>query len=153
MARRPTKNTMPSWGALLGMLAIAGYQNRDKLMELLNKAKTGLDAGVGEENKDRMKEMADQIGQREAPDVITDAVKGVVEGMRKSSLGPIVDSWVGKGPNEPVHGQKLQQAVGQDLIDELARRTGLSKSELLKRLATDVPRLVDDMTPHGRWPS
>ena len=121
--------------------------------ELLNKAKAGLDAGVGEESKDRMKEMVDQIGQREAPDVITDAVKVVVEGMRKSSLGPIVDSWIGKGPNEPVQSQKLEQAVGQDLVNELARRTGLSKSELLKRLATDVPRLVDDMTPQGRWPS
>ena len=33
---------MPSMTALLGMLALAGYQNRDKLMEMFNNATSGL---------------------------------------------------------------------------------------------------------------
>jgi hypothetical protein len=32
---------MPSMTALLGLLAIAGYQNRDKLAEMLNRATSG----------------------------------------------------------------------------------------------------------------
>lgn len=153
MARRSSKSTMPSWGALLGMLAIAGYQNRDKLAELLKQAQSGLQSNPGDNTNTKMKDLADETGKAEPSDVITDAVKGVVEGMKKSSLGPIVDSWIGKGPNEPVANHKLEQAVGQDLIDELSRRTGMSKSDLLKRLAADVPRLVDDLTPDGRLPS
>ena len=152
MTRRTSKSTMPSWGALLGMLAIAGYQNREKLTELLKSAKTGLEANAGSDTNARMKDLADSASADQPSDVITDAVKGVVDGMRKSSLGPIVDSWIGKGANEPVSDNKLEHAVGGDLIDELSRRTGLSRTVLLKRLATEVPRLVDDLTPDGRLP-
>ena len=143
---------MPSWAALLGMLAIAGYQNRDKLADLLRRAGAGRDVATGDEAGARIKEMADQLGGREATDVMTDAVKGVVEGLRKSSLGPVADSWIGTGPNEPITEHRFEHAVGRDLVDELSRRTGLSRSELLRRLAADVPRLVDDLTPDGRLP-
>lgn len=152
MVKRSTKSTMPSWGALLGMLAIAGYQNREKLAELLKQAKAGLDAGSGADANARIKDLAKEAGGSEPADAMTDVVKGVVDGMRKSGLGPIVESWIGTGTNKPVADSKLEHAVGADLIEELSRRTGMTKSQLLKRLATDVPRLVDDMTPHGSLP-
>jgi hypothetical protein len=38
----------PSLAALLGLLAIAGYQNRDKLAEMLRGAQAKSGAGLGE---------------------------------------------------------------------------------------------------------
>ena len=38
---------MPSMTALLGLLALAGYQNRDKLAELLKGAGNGTQPGSG----------------------------------------------------------------------------------------------------------
>lgn len=37
---------MPSMTALLGMLAIAGYQNRDKLADIFRNATSGQPAGA-----------------------------------------------------------------------------------------------------------
>ncbi len=72
--------------------------------------------------------------------------------MKKSGLGPVVESWIGKGANEPVAETQLEKAIGGDLIEELSRSTGLSKTELLRRLSRDVPRFVDDATPYGTLP-
>jgi hypothetical protein len=39
---------MPSMIALLGLLAVAGYQNRDKIAEALNRLKTNPDGKPGQ---------------------------------------------------------------------------------------------------------
>jgi len=144
------KGSMPSWGALLGMLAIAGYQHRDKITELIKQAKDNLEASSpGDGTSSPGKVLIDSVNPDRAKDIANEAVNGVVEGMKKSGLGPIVESWIGKGANEPVAETQLEKAIGGDLIEELSRSTGLSKTELLRRLSRDVPRFVDDATPYG----
>ncbi len=148
---------MPSLTALLGMLAIAGYQNRDKLAELLKNAKDGLNskdatASPGDANSSILSDLAGMVGGTQAGDLVTEAVKGLVDGFKGSGNEKITDSWVKQGPNAPVKADQFEQAVGKDLIDELSAKTGLSRAELLKRLTSNVPRLVDDMTPEGRLP-
>jgi len=39
------------------------------------------------------------------------------------------------------------------MVDELARRTGLSRDQVLNELARMLPSAVDRMTPGGRLPS
>ncbi|MGN6489005.1 MAG: YidB family protein [Devosia sp.] len=47
----------------------------------------------------------------------------------------------------------MEQAIGSENLDELSSRTGLSRQDLLQRLATAIPETVDQMTPDGRMPS
>ena len=126
--------------ALLGMIALAGYQNRDKLIEMYNSATSGSDA-VSEHGKQ---------ASGNGPDATTNGVRELVDAFRKSGQGSVVDSWVNSGKNQPVQPTQLEQAVGVDTIDKLATETGLTRDEILRRLTADLPNAVDGLTPAGR---
>lgn len=129
---------MPSMAALLGMIAVAGYQNRDKLIEMFNSATSGNEASADD-------------GRRtdNNPDAATAGVRDLVDAFRKSGQGSVANSWVSSGSNEPIQPSQLEQAVGSDTIDRLATETGLTKAEILKRLTADLPSAVDGLTPAG----
>ncbi len=152
----------PSLTALLGLLAVAGYQNRDKIGEWLGGA-TQADGGANT--------VPGQAGPNTAPGQIGTArneggVLGNVGGMlgaggiggmlgelvdrfKQAGQGEKADSWVRQGPNQEVEAPDLEQALGPEIIDTLTRQTGLSRDELLARLSRVLPQAVDSSTPEG----
>ena len=64
-----------------------------------------------------------------------------------------VDSWVGPGQNQPIQPGQLGSALGQNVLNELSQRTGMSQRELLNQLATVLPQLINHLTPYGRMPT
>lgn len=115
--------------ALLGMAVVAGWQNRDK---------------IGEFVKNMANKGASGDGQ------VSGGLGDLVESFKKAGLGQKADSWVGTGQNEPVTPVEVEKGVGGDIIDDLARQTGVSREELLKRLSEVLPGMVDKMTPTGK---
>jgi uncharacterized protein YidB (DUF937 family) len=79
-------------------------------------------------------------------------VGGIVSRFEQAGLGPTVRSWVGTGPNAPVSAAEVHQAIGPDLMQQLAAKTGLSSDALAQKLAQFLPELVDKMTPDGVVP-
>ena|SRR5581483_8927552 len=79
-------------------------------------------------------------------------VQGVVQQFESKGFGPTVRSWVGTGANQPISPDQIHQALGPDLIQQLAAKTGLSGAELTQRLAQVLPEAVDRMTPNGEVP-
>jgi uncharacterized protein YidB (DUF937 family) len=67
--------------------------------------------------------------------------------------GPQVNSWVGPGENNPIEPGQLGSALGENTLNELAQRTGMSQQELLKQLAVVLPQLINYLTPNGRVPT
>jgi uncharacterized protein YidB (DUF937 family) len=67
--------------------------------------------------------------------------------------GPQVNSWVGSGANQPIQPGQLGSALGQNTLNELSQRTGMSQQELLNQLATALPQLINHLTPNGRMPT
>lgn len=132
-------NRMPSLAALLGLVAVAGYQNRDKIGEFIKNMQGGAPAPAG-------------AGQALPGGAATGGLGDLVEHFRNSGLGKQADSWVSTGQNEPVDEDQMGQALGPDLLDTLAQQTGLSRAELLKRLSAVLPQAVDHMTPGGNLP-
>jgi uncharacterized protein YidB (DUF937 family) len=65
---------------------------------------------------------------------------------------PQAKSWVGQGANEPVQPGQLGSALGENVLNELSQRTGMSQQELLNQLATVLPQLINQLTPDGRMP-
>jgi len=63
-----------------------------------------------------------------------------------------VGSWVGTDANQPISADQVHQALGLDLIQQLAAKTGLSVPELTQKLAQVLPQAVDRMTPDGVIP-
>jgi uncharacterized protein YidB (DUF937 family) len=66
---------------------------------------------------------------------------------------PQVNSWVGPGQNQPIQPGQLGSALGQNTLNELSQRTGMSQQELLAQLATVLPQLINHLTPNGRMPT
>ncbi len=67
--------------------------------------------------------------------------------------GQQVNTWVGPGQNQPIQPGQLGGALGGNVLDELAKRTGMSQQELLTQLSAVLPQLINHMTPNGRVPT
>jgi uncharacterized protein YidB (DUF937 family) len=68
-------------------------------------------------------------------------------------VGPQVNSWIGHGANEPVQPGQLGSALGQNVLNELSQRTGMSQQELLNQLSAALPQIINHLTPNGRVPT
>jgi uncharacterized protein YidB (DUF937 family) len=79
-------------------------------------------------------------------------IQGVVSEFEKNGLGPMVKSWVGTGPNEPVSPADVHRVLGPDLLQQLSSKSGLSVQDLAEKLSHVLPQAVDRMTPDGTIP-
>lgn len=153
-------NGFPSMTALLGLLAVAGFQNRDKIAEMLG----GL--GQGQPGTPGNRQGGGRGGLPAGLDgllggaagsgvggLLSGGLRDLVDTFKKAGQGEAVESWVGRGPNKQIAPSHLEQAIGPDVLATLSRETGLSHDELLSRLGRELPQAVDKYTPEGRIPS
>ncbi|MCA1545469.1 DUF937 domain-containing protein [Bradyrhizobium sp. BRP19] len=141
---------MPSMTALLAMLAIAGYQNRDKLAELLKGAGAGSSAG-GQQPLGGV--LGGMLGAGGIGGLLNGGIGELLERFNQNGQGEIADSWVKPGPNKEISPPELQQAIGSDVLEKLAQQTGLSQEEIITRLSRELPTAIDKYTPDGRLPN
>jgi uncharacterized protein YidB (DUF937 family) len=87
------------------------------------------------------------------PGSILGGLTDLIGKLSAGGVAPQVNSWVGHGPNEPVPPGQLGSALGQNVLAELAQRTGMSQQELLSQLSTVLPQIINHMTPNGRMPT
>ena len=149
---------MPSMVALLGLLAVAGYQNRGKLAEMLGGQNQESGAAPGAINSQGAQgsilgDLGGLFGGASAGSVLSGGLRDLVERFKQSGQAQAADSWVKTGPNQPIRSDHLERAIGADALATLSERTGLSKAELLARLTRDLPDAVDKFTPQGRLPT
>jgi uncharacterized protein YidB (DUF937 family) len=153
----------PSMTALLGLLAIAGYQHRDKLAELLRNAQAKSGApGAGGSPGDRgaqggldgvLGKLGGLLGGTSAGGLLGGGLRDLVENLKSNGQGEVADSWVRTGPNKPISPQELEAAISPEVWASLSEQTGLSRQELLSRLSRELPEAVDKYTPDGRLPA
>lgn len=84
---------------------------------------------------------------------LLDGLGGLLDRFRQAGQGKAADSWVGTGPNEPVSPGQLGNALGPNILKNLAERSGMSEQELLQQLSQVLPGVVDKLTPKGRLPT
>ena len=146
----------PSMTALLALLAVAGYQNRDKIAEWLSAAqrKAGTlaqapsGAGAGLPGN-----LGALLGSTGIGDLLGGGLRDLVNTFKQAGQGDVADSWVGRGANKQIAPSQLEQAIGPDVLQTLSQHTGLSRDEILSRLSQNLPEAVDKYTPEGRIPT
>jgi uncharacterized protein YidB (DUF937 family) len=154
----------PSMTALLGLLAVAGYQHRDKIAEILGlgqstPAGTGQSSTAGTVESGAGGGLLSQLtkslglGGASAGGILSGGLGELVDRFKQSGHGETAESWVGAGPNKQVTAPQLEHAIGPEMMDTLSKQTGLSREELLARLSRELPTAVDKYTPQGRLPS
>ncbi|KQQ44956.1 hypothetical protein ASF58_19670 [Methylobacterium sp. Leaf125] len=157
----------PSMTALLGLLAVAGYQNRDKLAELLkgheatvpqrtvppipSTASTGASTGSG--GLGNLAGLLGGVGTAGVGGLIASGLSELVDHFTKGGHGETANSWVNHGPNRDMPETDLERAIGSDTLDHLTQQTGLSRSALLSRLARELPSAIDRYAADGRRPA
>jgi uncharacterized protein YidB (DUF937 family) len=67
-------------------------------------------------------------------------------------LGGLLDSWVGRGRNEPVSSDQLNHAFGEQQVNSWASQAGMQHDDFLSRLSQHLPQAVDRLTPDGQVP-
>jgi len=142
--------------ALLGLLAIAGYQNRDKLGELLNSATGNAPAGAGGQQGPLgglLGNLGGALAGGGAGGLLGGGLGELLERFKQNGQGDAAESWINAGPNKELPPPQLKQAIGTDVLAALEQQTGLSQEELLARLSRDLPAAVDKYTPDGRLPT
>ena len=147
----------PSMTALLALLAVAGYQNKDKIAEWI---------GAGQRNPGAPM-LPPQSGASAAPPgnlgailggttiggLLSDGLRELVNAFKQKGEGDTADSWVAPGPNKTIAPSRLEQVIGSDMLETLSTQTGLSREEILSRLSKNLPDAVDKYTPDGRIPT
>lgn len=144
---------MPSMTALLGMLALAGYQNRDKLAEMFRNATSGQPTGGNKESLSGMLgNLGGLAGSGGVGSLLNGAIGELLEHFKQNGQGDAAQSWINQGPNREVTPPELKQAIGPDVLQKLEQQTGLSQQEILDRLSRELPTAVDKYTPDGGLP-
>ncbi|KKX26263.1 YidB family protein [Rhizobium sp. LC145] len=142
-----SRNTMPSLAALLGLLAVAGYQNRDKLGQIFQGSKAGAQNGGG-----IFGEIGKMFGGSEEGS-LSKGLGELVDAFKSGGNHEEADSWVSaQKPSKGISPEQVESSIGRDTLQELAAKTGLDYHELLERLSTSIPDAVDKMTPNGQLP-
>ena len=148
---------MPSMVALLGLLAVAGYQNRDKIAEVMGGRQKEPDGRPDPSELPSegglLSKLGGLIGGAGAGSVLSGGLRDLVDRFKQNGHGPAADSWVSPGPNQQLRTDQLEQAIGPEALNALLKQTGLSREELLTRLTQELPTAVDKLTPAGRLPT
>jgi uncharacterized protein YidB (DUF937 family) len=138
--------------ALLALLAIAGYQNKDKIAEALR------GAGQNRPRGDEQGGIGGWLGQlglggASAGGILSGGLGELLERFKQSDQGETAESWVNTGPNKPCTAAQLERAIGPEVLETLSKQTGLARDELVSRLCRELPGAVDKYTPQGRLPT
>jgi uncharacterized protein YidB (DUF937 family) len=80
-------------------------------------------------------------------------IEGLVDRFSAHGMSDVLDSWIGRGRNQPISPDDLQRVLGTELVDEIAQQAGLSRRVACERLSQMLPYVVDKLTPHGRLPA
>jgi len=147
--------------ALLGLVAVAGYQHRDKIGEFLGKSGAkNPDGSPDQRNQGQGRDLGsvlgnlrDSIGSGGAGTLLSNGLRELIDRFKNNGREDVAQSWVNRGPNKPIAPEDLRATIGSDSLATLSRQTGLSEDELLARLARELPDAVDKYTPDGTLPA
>ncbi|MCJ2006335.1 YidB family protein [Methylobacterium sp. J-092] len=145
-------NGFPSMTALLGLLAVAGYQNKDKIAEMLKGASDANPSGATS-GQSGLGGILGNLGGAGAGGLVGGGLGQLIEHFRGNGHGEAADSWIRQGRNTEIPAEHMHSALGPDLLATLTKQTGLSSDELLSRLSRELPSAVDRYTPDGRLPA
>jgi uncharacterized protein YidB (DUF937 family) len=114
--------------ALLGLLAVAGYQNRDRLGALFGQI-TGQKGNDRATLPDRAVEGSNDgilggLGNLFSGGGIAGGLGELLDRFTGNGQGDVARSWVETGPNKEASTVQLESALGEDTIEALTRQTG-----------------------------
>ncbi len=76
----------------------------------------------------------------------------LINRFHENGLTDHAKSWVGKGENKRVSCTEIEQALGKEHIEAIAKEAGIPPEEVAAELCDLLPMLIDKFTPDGKIP-
>jgi uncharacterized protein YidB (DUF937 family) len=80
-------------------------------------------------------------------------VGGLVSAFEKNGLGGVASSWVSTGPNQQVSPQQVQNGLGNQAVQDVAAKLGVSPEIASGVVAQLLPHVINHLTPDGQVPA
>lgn len=74
----------------------------------------------------------------------------LLSGFQANGLSAQTDSWIGTGENEPISGEDVREAVGNEELAKIAAQLGVTQDEAADAVAQVLPTVVDRVSPDGQ---
>src|SRR6056297_1388274 len=62
-------------------------------------------------------------------------MQGLLANFQQAGMGDAVQSWLGDGENKPIAGSDIEQALGGDVLQQLAEQANMAPSEASSALS------------------
>ena len=76
----------------------------------------------------------------------------VLARFQANGMDDIASSWVATGTNRPLSVDQLKQVFDPGTIASVADKLGISTNDAAWMMATELPKIIDKLTPDGRVP-
>ena len=113
-------------------------------MDIMDSLKSVL-GGKGEKQEDLMSSITNLLGGK-------DGLSGLINQFNSKGLGDVISSWIGKGENNPVSPNQLENVLDNETINSMTSKLGMEKNDLMGQLSNLLPQVVDKLTPDGKVP-
>ncbi|TWC68351.1 YidB family protein [Herbaspirillum sp. SJZ099] len=77
-------------------------------------------------------------------------VQGLLAQLQQGGLGEQVASWLSAGQNQPVSGDQIASALGDDSLAQVAQQAGVAPEHAAAGLAQLLPQVIDHLSPNGQ---
>jgi uncharacterized protein YidB (DUF937 family) len=71
---------------------------------------------------------------------------------QSAGMGDKAQSWVSGQDKQSISGQEVRHALGNQEVDQLAQKSGMSSDDAADSLAGIIPDTVNELTPDGQIP-
>ena len=78
---------------------------------------------------------------------------GLVARFQQAGLGDAINSWIGGGPNQPVSGEEISSALGDNTVSNIAAKLGVAPEEAAEQISKVLPGILNHLTPGGEAPA
>jgi uncharacterized protein YidB (DUF937 family) len=77
-------------------------------------------------------------------------IAGLSDKFQKGGAGEMFASWVGTDKNEPITSEQISKVLGNSQLQEIATKLGIDTKAATDFIATNLPVLIDKLTPDGK---
>lgn len=81
--------------------------------------------------------------------VLPGGIQGLLNQLQSSGYAAQVNSWLGRGANEPITTEDLRKVMNSDQAKQIAEKLGIPADQVLAVLAKVLPAVVDQHSPDG----
>ena len=76
-------------------------------------------------------------------------LNGLLGQLQQTGYGHQVESWLGRGPNQPITAQDLGKVLSNQQVQQMAHHFGIPADQILAKLSQVLPEAVDNNSPNG----